>query len=115
MRSVAVMLVVVASVSAVRASTDRGSQAHAVRSSARRLELISITSPSRPSPSSPSRRQDALESALDQEEASDLDPLDSPSLKVALEHLCTPDPGPFSIVSASSSDPGRTRSRRLRC
>jgi hypothetical protein len=115
MRFAAVMLLLVASLCAVRASTDRVSEAHAVRSTAPRLLLMSIASPGRPSPPSPWRRQDAFESALDQEEASDLDPLGCPPLAVAIEPFCAPDAGPFSIVATSSSDPGQTRSRRLRC
>ncbi|HEY2157895.1 MAG TPA: hypothetical protein VGH33_19860 [Isosphaeraceae bacterium] len=115
MRSVAVMLLVFTSLSAMRASTDRGAAAHAVRSNPRRLLLISIASPCRPSPSSPTRRPDAIESALDEEEASDLNPLDSPPRTAAVEHLSRPDTGPFSIGPASSSGAGRTRSRLLRC
>jgi hypothetical protein len=115
MRSVAVMLLILSSLSAMRASADRGAAAHAVRSNARRLPLLAIASPGHTSPSSPSRRQDALESALDEEEASDLNPLDSPPRAAAVEHLSRPDPGPFSIDPASSSGAGRTRSRLLRC
>jgi hypothetical protein len=114
MRSLAVMLLIVSSVSALRASTDRVAAAQAVRSNARRLLLGAIASPGRPSPSSPSRRQDAFESALDEEEVSDLNPLDSPPRAAAVEHLSRPDPGPFSIVP-SCSGAGRTRSRLLRC
>ncbi len=115
MRSVAVMLLVVATLSAMRAPADRVSAAQALRSNARRMMLISIASPPRHPPSSPSRRQDAFESALDEEEASDLNPLVSPPRAADVEHLSRPDPGPFSIAPASSSGAGRTRSRLLRC
>ena len=38
-----------------------------------------MTEPGNPAPSFPSRREQDLESALDEEESSDLDPLDAPS------------------------------------
>ncbi len=115
MRRLAVMLLVVSCVSAISASTERGAAAQAVRSNPRRLLLVAIGSPCRPSPLSPSRRQDAFELALDEEEASDLNPLVSPPRAAAVEHLSRPEPGPFAIVPASSSGAGRTRSRLLRC
>jgi hypothetical protein len=112
MRSVAVMLLVVSSASALSASVDRVSAAHALRSVPRRSLLAA---PGRPAPSSPSRRPDAFESALDEEEASDLNPLDSPPRAAVVKPLSMPDPGPFSIAPTSPSGADRTRSRLLRC
>lgn len=78
MRFVATSLLIVAVVSTLRASTDRVHPSHSVRSTPGRLLLLTIAGSDDRAPTSPSRREHALESALDEEEASDLDPLDAP-------------------------------------
>jgi hypothetical protein len=75
MRFVAILLLISSFIISLRAATDRVDPDCAVRSLPQRLLLLAIARPAQSSPVSPARREPAIESALDEEESSDLDPL----------------------------------------
>ena len=115
MRSIAALLLILCSASSLRASTDRVHPAQAVRTLPRRLLVVAIARPDHSAPASPSRREQAVEPAFDEEESSDLDPLGAPPQAVAPDRFASPRP---ELSSASSPPPSSTRPRRpglLRC
>ncbi len=115
MRSIAVMLLAVISYSALRASTDRVHEAFAVRSSPLRSVVLSISREDSGAPLPPSRRDPALESALDEEESVDLDPLDALPRGITSDPFGHRRPTPPSARSTLLASKDPCRPRRLRC
>jgi hypothetical protein len=115
MRSVAVLLLLATGYSAARASTDRVHESHAIRSIPRRNHLLVIAESSRPAPTSPSRCDVVMESALDEEDPNDLDPLFAPLRAI---EIGAPVMSGSQHVFPSSPPPSqacRTASPLLRC
>jgi hypothetical protein len=114
MRSVAALLLILGSVASLRASTDRGHPAPAARS-LHHLLLPAISAPDHPSPASPSSREPAVESAFDEEETTEVDPLHTPPRAVALDCSASPRPESSTSLAAPPAPIGPRRPGLLRC
>lgn len=115
MRPVAALLLVLCATASLRAPTDRVHPAHAVRSTSRHFLLLTISESGRPSPASPSRREPALESAFDEEETIDLDPLGAHPRGVATDPSASPHPERSASLAPSPSPLSPRRPGTLRC
>lgn len=116
MRSVAVLLLVLSTLAALRASTDRVHSVPTVRSTPRRFLLLSIARPQTPAPPSPSRRDYQLESALDEEEeTNDLEPLRATEGAGSPAPPASSRPEPSAIPTSRGPSPALLRNSPLRC
>ena len=115
MRSVAVLLLALLSVSLLRAPTDSIRLSHPFRPSPRGFLLLTISREAPPSPVSPSRRDLALESALDEEDSSDRDPPDALARGITSDPLDGRRPEPAATRPPLAASTDHCRSRCLRC
>lgn len=115
MRFVALILLSLSVLNSLRGATDRVHPDHVVRSVPRRSLLISIAAPAFPASPPPSWREVGAESAFDEEESNDLDPLDASSRVIGPRLLAGSRFEPFSTLSSPRPGPGGARSRPLRC
>lgn len=115
MRFVAVFLLVSSSLSALGASADRIHETNLARPISHRSPELTMASPGLPSPVAPSRRDVAIEPALEEEESNDLDPLDTPLGGFAARSLARPAHEATAIHSPLPSSTRQGRPGLLRC
>lgn len=115
MRFVAVLIVMISAVPASPASAGPVHGSPTVRPTGRRSPLLTITRLDHSTPASPSRREPALESALDEEESSDFDTLDPAPRALTLDPFASLR---LDLSSPPPPQPSPTHPRRpglLRC
>ena len=115
MRFVAVLLLVVSALPTALASAGPSTGPAPLGSPSRRPPILAITQLDHTAPASPSRSEPAIESALDEQELNDLDPLDAPPRAVAADRFAS---ARFESASPSSSPAPAIPRRRpglLRC